>query len=495
MAENAEDIRSHPERHCRPTDQEYGQSQNARCPTRDRWPIVCACEENSITSRLSLKPRDGATLILVPASLIGRWQAEWRAIGINEESIKLRLYTHHSGFREDFVPKHQLVHLALQRVDGRGVTAKAAPPSSNIAHRFMILTTVESYYAHIQSYCGARRQWKLTEGYAWDDAYTDGLAWARVVRDEAHLTPNWSTTLYRILESMAHNGWVPPNFVALTATPMLRNGVIDMLACVQIINLFSPNIGQHPPCAEFAQQHSLDKLAESYRSMRKKQLKGHKVNDKVIHIVTRAVGRLQAAYCLRRRNDSVQNNKPLANIPPLECYDVSCPIVGEGHVQRMRQVEGMLKARLTYAWEQRLTQWKTRGDDEDEPVCDIKLLLDNAVMSRILASVPGLTRYKTRKALTWAHIKAKKWHLKPEHSHIYADIESLEQSSGKLRMLRKLIQRLDVDVDAKPEKLVVVSEFPIICLVILCVSLYSTSFHPFILSCFYQTFTSPQLTH
>jgi hypothetical protein len=51
-----------------------------------------------------------------------------------------------------------LKYLILRKVSGEGLNAKIATPVHNIAHFFIILTTVESYYAKIQRYCEARRQ-------------------------------------------------------------------------------------------------------------------------------------------------------------------------------------------------------------------------------------------------------------------------------------------------------------------------------------------------
>jgi hypothetical protein len=387
-----------------------------------------------------------------------------------DKSLGLRLYIHHGDYSKRYISKSKLVHVTLRKIEGEGVTARMAAPVSNIAHRFIILTTVESYFTHVQVYCKARRQWNPTPGYAWEKDHTDGLAWGRVLRDEAHLTPNRPTTVYRILESLAHNGWITPNFVALTATPMLRNGVVDMLACVRVINLFSSTISKHRDCAKFAESSELDKLTALYEEMRKDRLGRRAGSDTVDHDdLTQTIGRLQAAYCIRRGNNSVQNDKALAWVPPLECYDVLCSVVGEANVYQIQYAEGMLKSNLSRIMAHRL---RIRGE------CSMRLLLDNAVTTRILASVPGLVRYKTRKALTWTHIKQNRWHQAAENSPIYADIDLLLKGSGKLQKLRELLQALDYNADNEPESLVVVSEFPIICLVVLCVSTVSLSPSP-----------------
>lgn len=126
LIENAENVRSHPERHCTPTNKEgYTQPADVRCPSRADWPIVCACEEHSITARLKLTPRDGATLILLPAGLINNWQSEWRRLGA-DRILGLRFYTHHNKYPKRYIPKSKMIHLALQKREGEGAMATNA---------------------------------------------------------------------------------------------------------------------------------------------------------------------------------------------------------------------------------------------------------------------------------------------------------------------------------------------------------------------------------
>jgi hypothetical protein len=435
------------------------------------WPIACACEASSVTARLGLRPRKGGTLILVPASLLGRWEAEWRALGVDKQ-VRLRLYIHHRDYPRCNIETAQLVDLALQVVEGEGPSAKTASPAAGVAHQFMVLSTVESYYNRIQQYCGHRRRWRAVEGFPTDQDCTDGLAWARVIRDEAHMVSPVNTTLHEILNSLIFNGWEegPPNIIPITATPMLRNGVTDMIPWVKIINLISPNISQYLPCAVFAEPTYLEELQRLQRRVTEVEVTGHGVHNELEASLVCARGRLIAAYCIRRRNDTRQNNRGLAWIPPLERYDVACPTEDLVSLQPLRRIEGILKARVAREWKWQLAQWKLQHLGGPEPAYNIKSLLSIAKMSRVLATIPGLATYGTRDTWNWDRIKARRWHLRPASSPIYRDLDSLRRSSGKLQKLQLLLQELGVDVHGQPELLVVVSRYPIICLAVLCVS-------------------------
>ena len=298
--------------------------------------------------------------------------------------------------------------------------------------------------------------------------FTDGIYWARVLRDEAHLTSNWDTRIYRILEGLAYSGCVPPNLVALTATPMLRNGVEDMVAYIRIVNLYSPHISQHRLCAEFSRAGILDRLVSAYRDLRHKQTTHQPLRPRQRQCVAEEIGRLVAVYCIRRRNTSVQNGKALAHIPPLTAVDVTCPSPLTESVFVVRDVEHLLRKRLTGL---SVTN-QSRGDSgraDEGPTWDLETLLDNALVARILATVPDLIWFRQRRDLCWENIKAYKWHLNPKGSPAWSHLERLVAGSGKLQTLRDIIDRLGVDVYDEAEKLVVVSEFPVICLMVLCV--------------------------
>jgi len=208
--------------------------------------------------------------------------------------FRLRLYIHHAEYPERYIPTRKLPQIRLKKGRGEGAntTTTVTAPTARLAHRYIILTTVESYYSHVRDYCGARRPRTSRSAQARDKDYTDGIAWARILRDEAHLTTNWSTTVYQILQALADNSWVLPNFLALTATPMLRNGVCDILALVRTINLFSPDIGRRPDCAEFATSRKLMDLAAAYTSTRRDQVYRPQPNTESHDPLTEVIGRL-----------------------------------------------------------------------------------------------------------------------------------------------------------------------------------------------------------
>jgi hypothetical protein len=192
-----------------------------------------------------------------------------------------------------------------------------------------VLTSVESYQTCVQDVFNNGRV--LTDPHTHQPIRQDGLAWARVWRDEAHLTPNWGTTLYTIFTSLVHNGgWAePPAFYPLTGTPVLRNGILDMLPLIRCINMASPNLATDARYVEF-----MDHVALAIRAARLKRLTKRQVSSRLLcesderqfNEDTAFFARLLARYAIRRRSSTIQNGKPLAYIPPLYCFDVPCAL-------------------------------------------------------------------------------------------------------------------------------------------------------------------------
>ncbi|KAJ4523713.1 hypothetical protein HRR83_000360 [Exophiala dermatitidis] len=465
LVENARHIREHPDLHCDPRGSAAASAGGRQCPSQALFPIACACSQQSITSQLKLVERPGASLLFAPASLLGNWIAEWEKFGVDPEH-KIKLYVAHAGFKHLRVPANQLRHLHLrdERDDERDDDGDdngdedddgGQPPveltAPHTANRFIVLTTPESYGTQVRMAFGNIK--RLGGG-----DYTDGVAWARVARDEAHLTSNWATEIYRIMKSLVRDGFVPPNFVAITASPMLRRGLVDILACVKAINMVSPGISSSPDYKRFAKSGALDKLGQAFVRFREKQRLGGDVDDDEIRKQAAHVGAVLAAYCLRRRSDSIQNGKILVQIPPLESYDVLCP-TPNGYRQLAKYVEHFLRA----------SEKGCLGIYSDaKDTVSVKDMLDLCSKTRLLSTLPHATSLSDKSETNWKTICDNQWHTYPELSPIWKSLDRWVESSGKLQMLKEILSKLDTDPDGAPEPLVVCSEFNFVCLAVLC---------------------------
>lgn len=258
---------------------------------------------------------------IVPKSLLYNWKSEWEAFGLEPSAaLRLRLHIQHSKFTPDAVSWLYRYHLALEVKDGEDHKARMKLKAQANPHDLIVLTTAGSYWRHVQTHFQCWRPFRETDGdLLKPEQCTDGLAWGRMICDEVHLYSQ-DTSFYRILTSLANNGWTKPNVVGLTATPRLRGGVSDMLPIVRAINEVSPDIALHPHGESLASEDTLDELDKQQQLLSRNKLDARGVRTHAAR-----VAELQNAYTIQRRDDTIQNGKHLGLLPPLKCFDVMCP--------------------------------------------------------------------------------------------------------------------------------------------------------------------------
>jgi hypothetical protein len=120
LRQNAEHIRKHPGSHLSSID---SIDPSKYCPIRDEFPLECACQSRSPAFRW--RPRPGASLILVPAGLIGSWEEEWAQLEPDGPKLKVGFYVHHSEYPTCWLLKGDRAQLRLQHAP-RGVTTAPA---------------------------------------------------------------------------------------------------------------------------------------------------------------------------------------------------------------------------------------------------------------------------------------------------------------------------------------------------------------------------------
>ncbi|KAL2424154.1 hypothetical protein ABEF95_003171 [Exophiala dermatitidis] len=468
ITDNAIDVQTNPQRHLPAED---SMDSTKFCPSRDTFAVECACHRRS--PAFGWKKRPGATLIFVPASLIGTWESEWTKLGVDRQNLRVDLFIQHEDYRLASLPGKLYPRLRLQWL-GKTVAAEPARPH---AHRLIVLTTVESYQSCVVEVLNNGRA--MPDPNTGSRVQTDGLAWGLVMRDEAHLTRNLETRLYTALTGLAQNGaWSdPPSFVALTGTPLLRNGILDMLPLVKMINLFSPKIADDKRYSDFLDHATLVIAANDLAGlMRRQQSKAglDSVGSQMIESYGQFFARLLALYTIRRRSDSFQNGKILAYIPPLEQYDLICRPQGQVAFPSMSQIEDVLKKKLNRAWESELALFLRRGGSAGDFEPSERVLLANVYIGRLLATAPALARMGRRDKLSWSYLKQQGWHRRPKQSEVYRRIAELEASSGKLQTLRAVLTSLDhcKTWDGEQEKLVIISDIVYTCHVAECFCLY-----------------------
>lgn len=408
------------------------------CPSQAIWPVVCSCVAGGVTARLRLAPRPGCSLILAPSTLLDTWAKEWTSMKV-DTTVNIKLSTHHGFTKKKMVSAYFIREFWLQFSPEQQTNGTMRLLEDQSPHHYIILTSVQSYSTWVMEFFEAYRPWRTSLGTpSWQDL-TDGLAWARVIHDEAHVAISTDMTFSRIMDCLVHNDWTKPNYIAITATPFLRKGLADLEEIVNQILKVSPDLSSDSHYAKYFDDDGGLNLGRDA---------DHALQD----------------FGIRRRNDTWQNEKPLGYMPPLRVFDVLCPSTQPLNEDRLEILEPQ-----SLSDEQRHDPAASGEGTVESSLAAPKSLHQISGHARILASIPGLARFPQH-MWTWKYISQQGWHLNVGSSPFASSISELHESSGKLQMLATIFGSLGRDAKGQPEKLVIITEYPVIALTVAAVS-------------------------
>jgi len=130
-------------------------SENTPCPSQHAWPFLCRCV-NSPFSAKQFEPRQGATLIVAPKSLLLSWADQWSKTipnGRDSQNImKFQLYIGHGDINHRVLDDigHPDIHLIAEKQDD--IQVKEDMTSNANDHRYMIITTPLSFESKVHPY-------------------------------------------------------------------------------------------------------------------------------------------------------------------------------------------------------------------------------------------------------------------------------------------------------------------------------------------------------
>lgn len=232
---------------------------------------------------------------------------------------------------------------------------------------------------------------------------------------------------------------------------------------------------RHHPILRYATTVAYNKLCQDY-ALCEKDIDNHQ--EDILEITTK-LSQMLRVLMIRRTDSSRWFNEPIIPSVPHEERDVMCP--HPPHVYGPDRER--INTQMQRAWNAQVIEAGRRWDAMDptersgpRPTPNMMSLKAIAHKMRIIDSVPGFARLVVRdkNTLTADHVSTDaKRH--PSRSAYAGDLDILMASSGKILKLRQIIDSLNMDVDGKKEKLVIVSGCPIVAYVI-----YLVCYHTFI---------------
>ncbi len=178
--------------------------ETAPCPSQHLWPFLCSCV-NSPFSAKDLEPREGATLVVSPKSLLLTWAQQWSEIIPNGQDkrnfMKFRLFIGHGDIKHRVLEKigHPSIELIADQKDK--LKAEEDLTSGENDHRYMVVTTPLSFETRVLPYTDRFDTRKRRNFYS-DVGILARLKWGLIIRDEFHGEKGQSSTTVRLFRKL-----------------------------------------------------------------------------------------------------------------------------------------------------------------------------------------------------------------------------------------------------------------------------------------------------
>ncbi|KAF7128803.1 hypothetical protein CNMCM5793_003712 [Aspergillus hiratsukae] len=344
----------------------------------------------------------GGNLIIVPKKLIRNWIKEW----------------------------HNYVDLANERLAMQLILGHQTP-NTNVPTMTIYISSLQYQEARIFAQALAQEE-------------------AANIYDQMQLNESAHDAIQRYNN---HQYTLPPDierFVVLT-TPGSFDGRVKEPMTVRA------------PVPKPRKGHETWEKSDTYRHCQSSELKKLGMNfmalqskpEPDISPISSALAKiLETIGFIRRTAESQWNGKPLMDLPPHVQTDISCPLTEDGKalIERIRN----------------LAMEQAQGAQPSSYIQFKRSLY----RLRLTSNLPGLAAlYENQDRpsdFVWTgdEITRNGWHLEPERSTFALNLDRVLEHSSKWAELCRLIRNREQGKDGKPKKMIIISAFPIVVLIL-----------------------------
>jgi len=421
------------------------QSQDAQCPSEavgeSQFPISCPCVHKGVSRSLMSRKRNGPTLLLVPESSIEHWSAMIdKYIDTRAGIIK---YPGATGnpFKTSVLSKAE----GLSKTDHETrllMTTLASHGGAKVGHsRFLLLTSPAAWDEYvIQEYSS-----KFPKGVF-------NLPWGRVIRDqwEKQIEKDAKTAL--ILNEITGK----PYLWATSGTPF-ESRPADLAVFVEYLARNSDRVSWSGH-SDLQWAIKLDLVDCHYKLLKKW---GWPIFSVDLSKLIREFEHVLKGLTLRRTAKTKFLGTPIFRPQNVQRVIIECttPESAKDSIKHLRrQAQNILIKELEL--EERA--WADNGFEGPLPVTSIQTWYKLARVFRMTATIPGLAKLAIEEdlSLLTEEFKSEQWWKETGNSPYERNINALGNST-KLEELYKILKGLKYTKTAD-EKVIVVSEFPVI---------------------------------
>jgi SNF2-related domain len=437
--------------------------ENTPCPSQHIWPFLCRCV-NSPFSAKQFEPRDGATLVVSPKSLLLSWAQQWSATIPNGQDkhniMKLRLFIGHGDVTRRVLEKigHPDIQLIAEHQDN--IQAKEDMTSGCNDHRYMIITTPQSFETRVHPYTD-RLNPNVRQNFYNDHGILARLKWGLIIRDEFHLEKGSSSTTIRVFRKLTRRQDETLLPTWLLSGTMFDKGPIDLQHWMDVLE--TDTWAQHPSLKHAMEEPYKILSTRVQRLVNKPPPLLQSEKQEMERLATNFSAILEElAIC--RTAQSTWFGKPIIKLPPHTHHDYVCKIPDEYLAYfNEHELHAIQKTKTAY-WKN-LEAWK-RNKSEPKPEMSLEGFFKQTRISRIGSIFPAILPLVKEMGLqlTDEEFKQNKWHMQATPAPYFEILDKLVQSSSKCKVVENILQEManSTDYAGRKEKLILISNSPVV---------------------------------
>ena len=459
-----------------------GQVATDVCPSQKERPgwIACPCAFSNPTSQIP--PQPGVRIVIVPASLLSNWRAEWsKNIDIARKDLDMSILLAHEGSVAGHGDMAQMADLPANITMLRANKVQKAPDSAKAnQERFLVLTTAQSYDAWVErfKYGGTRSHVMVLEPsllknkYIWTTGYKYNIQFGIACVDESHEEYNIEKGGAGVLARLPGNPicWGYSG-TPLDKSPRCLEGVLwalEQQAKKIDIESLASGWTQNNEMRNFRRE-VFDKICKEFESCNKLGSPSPSTLDSL----KKQLLPFLTTFMIRRTPEHRWFGHPLVALNKHLHRDVFL-LHNNKYDEKIKALIPEIEADAADRLQKIQTIWDNAPEAQRPIERPRALGVNNTIHTqyklRILATCPALIMLTTgANAMTLKTDELKKWRGSNEKNSPYAkNLSEIFENSPKLMWLRECILDLEkhLGVDGLEQKMVIVTNFNCIALIV-----------------------------
>lgn len=459
---SVERARSQPEQHALQHLPENA-SEDTPCPSQSAWPFLCRCV-NSPFSAKQFAPKEGATLVIAPKSLLLAWAQQWSATipnGQNKKNcMKFKLLIGHGDITRRVLDKidHPDIHLIADQQDH--IQAKEDLTSGSNDHRYMVITTPLSFESKVHPHTD-RPKPDTRRNFYDDDRIDARLKWGAIIRDEFHSEKGFASSSIRVFRQLTLRQNESLLTTWLLSGTMFDKGPIDLLHWMNVLE--TEEWAKHPLLKE-ATEEPYKGLSNQVQKLVNKPSPLLQSEKKEMEDLATKFSSILEQLAICRAAESTWFGKPVIKLPPHTHHDVVCNIPEDYRSYFNKYEENVVHDTKLKYWKS-LEAWKRKTSDP-KPEMSVKTFFKQSRILRIAAIFPAILplAQQLELQLTDDEFKKNKWNSNSNPAPYFKILDKLIQSSSKCKVVERVLGEManSTDFEGREEKLVIITYHPVV---------------------------------